>query len=250
MWGLGTDLSSRAAQKLAADGHRLLLVGQDRQMLEELDARLAQSELHRLTATTTVTELDDWVHQQNVGLDGLILFPPPPEPAPSLFVPLSFNLRSSERSMLSALELLRGLLPQLRRGKRPKRILIVLDWSSHADSGPLAALLEGAWEAAMPLITRELNTEGSDFSALCLHERTEPQPATEVSAAHSEPSTVESSVEQHLAQVDQPPASEYVESVLSLIGLYFSPVLRFMNGQFLHHPSAGASNRPVSAVRQ
>ncbi len=53
-----------------------LLVGESKEALEELDAQLSQSELHRLLATTDTHVLEEWVQAQNVGLDGLVLVSP------------------------------------------------------------------------------------------------------------------------------------------------------------------------------
>ncbi len=160
---------------------------------------------------------------------------------------------STDRSLLAVIELIRGLLPQLRRGKRPKRILVVLDWCGSSDPNPLTALLERAWEAALPSITYELNKEGSHFNALCLLEATEPSepaattatkdgPPLQVIAADGEP---ESSSE----DAGMPPPSPYVQSVLSLIEMYFSPMMQFLNGQYLQHSSHATSARAVSAAR-
>lgn len=266
MWGIESEFSTHAARALAASGHRLLLVGSDRQMLEQLDAGLAQSELHRFTQTPALNAVGAWVEEQNAGLDGLVVFVPAPEPQPSVFVPLSANLRSSERSVFTTVELIRELLPQLRRGKRPKRVLLVLDWQSNPHP-PMAAVLTHTWQALLPSLTAELNKQGSHFNVLCLRKATseaadkpiaeasgEPAPPTnppDAPPANQSRAPAESGVEQEQGSADSttPTPSEYVQSCVSLLDLYFSPTLPFLNGHFVQHPSPCVNPREASTHR-
>jgi hypothetical protein len=246
MWGVDSYFSNQAARALAADRHRLLLLGEDRPALEALDARLAQSELHRLATTPRPNEVGAWVQEQGVGLDGLVLFPPPPESHSTLFVPATINLRGSDKCVFGIVELVRELLPQLRRGKRPKQVLVVIDWSPTIQLTPLGTALLAFWQAALPAITRELNKEGSHFNVLCLHESTQPpnvvaaqagsagagiaQPQKHLGAADTDTS-------KSLTEPEEAPLSDYVRSALALVSLHFSPTLQFLNGQFLRHPN-------------
>lgn len=256
MWGVASDLTRRAAHALAAEGHRLLLVGDEPNTLEELDARLAQSELHRVKTTGPVHELAAWIQEQNVGLDGLVLFAPPPEPGHSLFVPTTVNLRNAERSLFGVLEVVRGLLPQLRKGKKPKRILVVLDWCRGHDNNPMQAWLERAWQAVLPAVTHELNKEGSNLNVLCLLETTEPATETTHPAPNSQnvsslgtPNAPQLEESSSAHGSNEAPASDYVHSAVSLIRLNFSPMMLFLNGQFLQHPSPNANLGGVTVRR-
>lgn len=122
--------------------------------LQTLDAALCQSELHRHAAVTTPREIASWVNEQHIGLDGVALVLPAPEASTSLLVPLSFNLRQAEQLVFSSIELLRELLPQLRRGKKPKRILAVLPWNTPtllAGAAPIDQRAGARWRTAQRL---------------------------------------------------------------------------------------------------
>ncbi len=167
LWGVGDLLSQHLAYQLSLVGNRLLLAGADFDKLQELDVALCQCELHRFTAVTAPREVSQWVGEQHVGLDGIILFPPEPEPNPSLLVPSTANLRQIERSVFAPIELLRELLPQLRRGKRPKRGLVILPWNTPIFTTSAAVELAAhLWRAALPRLSSELHRDGIQLNVL------------------------------------------------------------------------------------
>jgi hypothetical protein len=252
IWGIGSEFSRHAARALAADGHRLLIVGREKAILEQLDTTLVQSELHRLTTVPTPDGLAAWVTEQNIGLDGVVLLPPPPEATTNVLVPLSINVRSAENSCLGVVEVIRDLLPQLRRGKRPKRVLVVLDWYVDTELSPLAEILAETWAAASPQLTRELNKEGIHFNTLLLRARTEspskPHGSETPIRRVSEPFEPGTPDGEHGLPDDEPCApTEFVQSGLTLIKLCFSPEMHFLNGQFLQHPPPSGKHRSGTA---
>jgi NAD(P)-dependent dehydrogenase (short-subunit alcohol dehydrogenase family) len=167
VWGVETELSESVCLELARRDRRLLVAGQSATQLELLDATLVQSELHRYRAELESVGLADWVRTQRIGLDGLVLFPLPPTSERSALQSPEALQALTGASLLAPLEVIRSLLPQLERGKKPKSILVVLDWQP----GPSAVsawttILKQAWGSCVRQLGRELASSGLVINVL------------------------------------------------------------------------------------
>jgi hypothetical protein len=171
------------------------------------------------------------VSEQHVGLDGVVLFPPPPE-AGALLTPLTANLRRAERSVYGAIELLRELVPQLRRGKRPKRVLVVLAWDGPAPSAHSAALVN-LWQHLTPLLADELEPEGVNLNVLYTSAETSSADAPIAGSTLSGPGRAHAEEESGTAErTALVPCDNAV-----FAAEWFSTALSPLNGQFVHHPN-------------
>lgn len=230
LWGVEATLHEHITYQLSVDGHRLLVTGPDEEALQELDAELCQSELHRFSANVSPRGVAEWVSEQRVGLDGVVLFPPLPEPG-ALLTPLTANLRRAERSVYGAVELLRELLPQLRRGKRPKRVLVVLAWDNPAPSVHVAANVN-LWQTLLGVLTDELQPEGVQLNVLYTSAEISPTNTASISSParpRPEPRDEETGVTERALIV---PCDNAV-----FAASWFSPALSQLSGQFVHHPN-------------
>lgn len=145
VWNLSSEFSVAVASVLANAGYRLLLAGDDAQQLDEVDAMLAQSELHRLRAQTNPRDLDAWVRTQAVGMDHVVIFPPAPSP-PGPWPPAATWHTELDRSFIQPLEVIRVIRPLLNRGKKPKHLVVALQWLDlFAATTPLDRTLATTW---------------------------------------------------------------------------------------------------------
>jgi NAD(P)-dependent dehydrogenase (short-subunit alcohol dehydrogenase family) len=198
--GVETELSESLCLELARRDRRLLVAGRGTTQLELLDATLVQNELHRYHVGLEGGDLAEWSKTQRIGLDGLVLFPPLPTAAqPILLAPEALQALTSV-SLLAPIEVIRRLLPQLERGKKPKSILVVLDWQQ-PDPSPIAAwvtVLKQAWRSCVRELAHELAGSGLVINALYpgnLYSDQDPSDAAGASAGE-------------LPEVDRPPAAE------------------------------------------
>lgn len=237
LWGLRSSISEEVAYQLSLDGHRLLLSGEDAAQLEELDLALCQNELHRFTAVTPPRDVAHWVSEQHVGLDGVVLFPPEPEPTASLLVPLTVNSRNVTRTVLEPIELVREVLPQLRRGKRPKRILVLLPWNTPdgARSASLATTLD-AWRSALPWLCRELDRDRVVLNVLFAAPDCPELPSPPDEGPPTSLGSAAASDEQELRRISPSETARFAAA-------WFSPALAPLSGHFLEHPRRFSSGR-------
>lgn len=225
LWGVDDTLSRHLTYQLSVDGHRLLVTGADLDKLQELDAALCQSELHRFATTCAPRAVAEWVNEQHVGLDGAVLFVPPPEPGPALLVPITANLRRVERGVFVVIELLRELVPQLRRGKRPKRVLVVLPWDTDVGTVHTAPLVN-LWRTLIGQLADELAPEGVHLNVLL----TSPAPSDPTGAT---PAPFPEEDAEGVGRTTIVPCDNAV-----FAAGWFSPALSPLSGQFLHHPNS------------
>jgi hypothetical protein len=239
LWGVGDLLSQHLAYQLSLAGHRLLLAGSDFDKLQELDGALCQCELHRFTALMAPREVSQWVGEQHVGLDGVVLLAPDPEPNPSLLIPSTANLRQMERSVFAPIELLRELLPQLRRGRRPKRGLIILPWNAPTlATSATVELAAHLWRAALPRLSAELNRDGVQLNVLFT------APADSCAALDEAPIDTSASSGTHVSHAERSDAEEAggaprtitpCETAL-FAAEWFGAALAPLTSQFIEHP--------------
>lgn len=230
LWGVGDEFSQHLAYQLSLDGHRLLVTGPSFDKLQALDVQLCQSELHRFAAVTAPQKVAEWVEQQRVGLDGVLVIPPTPGSAGSLFVPMTVNVRCAEECIYTPLELLRTLLAQLRKGKRPKRVLVLLPWpASSGGQTPHAELLVNSWRHLITQLADELSLEGIHINALYTAAAT-PEPHGMTVAVTSETPTPTVTSEDARATIV--PCATAV-----LAAQWFSETLAPLTGQFVCHPN-------------
>jgi NAD(P)-dependent dehydrogenase (short-subunit alcohol dehydrogenase family) len=163
VWGVRSELSEELCLELARGGRRLLVAGDNPEALTLLDATLAQSELHRYRTSCSSDGIAEWVKSQRVGLDGLVLFPEAPAPERSILLPDAELQPLLEASVLRPTQVMRELLPQLERGKKPKPIWIVLDWAATGTplTGGWTEILLQTWrtyvqQLAIELVRQEL----------------------------------------------------------------------------------------------
>lgn len=231
LWGFRGSLSEELAYQLSLDGHRLLLSGGEFHQLQELDCALCQNELHRFTTVNAPRDVAHWVGEQHLGLDGIILLPPEPVPSVSLLVPLTVNSRNTTRAVFEPIELLRELLPQLRRGKRPKRVLVLLPWNTPniATSASLASTVD-AWRAAVPWLCRELERDRVALNVLFAP----PGPTELPLAPHDKiPASTGAAVESE----EQLPTRRISPSETArFAAAWFSTPFAPLSGQFIEHP--------------
>lgn len=155
LWNLSSEFSVAVASALAASGYRLLLVGDNSEQLDEVDATLAQSELHRLRPQAEARDLDAWVRSQAVGMDHAVLFPEPPS-SPTTWPPAGTWNAQLDRCFVQPLEVIRTLRPLLNRGKKPKHLVIAFQWLElFTSSTAFDRTLRTTWAHA----GRELATE-------------------------------------------------------------------------------------------
>lgn len=201
--------------------------------LQTLDAALCQSELHRHAAVTTPREIASWVNEQHIGLDGVALVLPAPEASTSLLVPLSFNLRQAEQLVFSSIELLRELLPQLRRGKKPKRILAVLPWNTPTLlAAPATTLAINLWRTALPQLTKELERDGVQLNVYLT------TPVEELSPDASTPRLTSASSANDADDSGAPSPIVPCETA-RVAARWFSDALLPLFNQFIEHPNCG-----------
>ncbi len=234
LWGVETHLARDLAYQLSVNGHRLLVTGADFDKLQELDATLCQSELHRVGALVVPRAVAEWVSEQHLGLDGVVVFPPSPEPG-ALLTPLTANLRRVERSVLTVVELLRELVPQLRRGKRPKRVLVVLEWDTGLPN-PHVESLVNLWQTLVTALADELSHEGVQLNVLYTSpDEVEPAPTL---GAEITPAPRATRAEEETA-APEPTVTNPSATAVFAAG-WFSEALSALNGQFVHHPNRQA----------
>lgn len=231
LWGVDTILSQHITYQLSVNGHRLLATGPNFDNLQELDVALCQPELHRFSTALAPRSVAEWVSEQHIGLDGVVLFPPPPEPG-TLLTPLTANLRRAERSVYAPVELLRELVPQLRRGKRPKRVLVVLAWDTPSPSVHETSLVN-LWQSLVRALVDELEPEGVQLNVLYTCAQAPAATPTASRPVSSSPTRAraeeETSTSERTALIPCDTAVFAAE--------WFSPALSPLNGQFLHHPN-------------
>lgn len=227
LWGVDDTLSRHLTYQLSVDGHRLLVTGADLDKLQELDAALCQSELHRFATTLAPRAVSEWVSEQHVGLDGGVLFVPPPEPGPALLTPITANLRRVERSVYVPIELLRELVPQLRRGKRPKRVLVVLPWDTDVATVHTTPLVN-LWRTLIGQLAEELGQEGIHINVLL----TAPCPSAPEVALSPATGPIPGEDAEGASRTTIVPCDNAV-----FAAGWFSAALSPLSGQFLHHSS-------------
>lgn len=227
LWGVETTLAQHIAYQLSLDGHRLLVTGSDFDNLQELDVALCQSELHRFRAQVAPRAVADWVSQQHIGLDGAVLFPPAPEPG-ALLTPLTANLRRADHAVFGAIELLRELVPQLRRGKRPKRVLIVIAWDNVTPSPHISALVN-LWQHLLGPLNGELEPDGVQVNVL--HTSAEVPPLCRTPSASNPPP---SGLDEEPPSNGRTPIVPCENAVFA--ARWFSVALSPLSGQFVQHP--------------
>lgn len=227
LWGVDDTLSRHLTYQLSIDGHRLLVTGADLDKLQELDAALCQSEVHRFATTLPPRAVSEWVSEQHLGLDGAVLFVPPPEPGPALLAPITANLRRVERSVFVVIELLRELVPQLRRGKRPKRVLVVLPWDTDVGTVHTTPLVN-LWRTLIGQLAEELSQEGVHINVLL----TSPAPSDAVNVPPTSGPIPDEDTEGAGRTTIVP-----CDNAVFAAG-WFSPALSPLSGQFLHHPNS------------
>jgi NAD(P)-dependent dehydrogenase (short-subunit alcohol dehydrogenase family) len=231
--GVSDLLSQHLAYQLSRDGHRLLVTGSNLEMLQSLDAALCQSELHRYANVTAPRDTATWVNEQHIGLDGAALLLPPPEASTSLLVPWTFNLRQVEQLVFGPIELLRELIPQLRRGKKPKRVLIVLPWNTPAlRANPATALATSLWRTALPQLTKEVERDGVQLNVYFTTPVDEPAPDAPPSLGTS------GSIGPDVDDSGPPSAIVPCETARLAAG-WFSSAFAPLFNQFLEHPTCG-----------
>jgi NAD(P)-dependent dehydrogenase (short-subunit alcohol dehydrogenase family) len=168
VWNIACPLSEQVCLELARRGHRLLCVGDSPDLLARLDLELSQAELHRFAGQLAARDLPDWVAQQKVGLDALVMFPTAPVVNLGLLA-LQTKLDEQLRTSLTApLEVMRQLMPSLMRGKKPKPLLVVLGWQT-LSRGPAAwdACLIDTWRTCIRRLARDNAEQGLCFNLFC-----------------------------------------------------------------------------------
>jgi hypothetical protein len=231
--GVSDLLSQHLAYQLSRDGHRLLVTGPDIDVLQSLDAALCQSELHRYGTVMAPREIAEWVNEQHIGLDGAALVLPPPESGTSLLVPQSFNVRQVQQLVFGPIEILRELVPQLRRGKKPKRVLIVLPWNTPALlANPATALSTNLWRTALPQLTKELERDGVQLNVYLTNPVAEPPPVP------SNPVSTSTLTRPDTNDSEAPTAIVPCETARVAAG-WFSSAFSALFNQFIEHPTLG-----------
>ena len=236
VWGAGSQASFEVARALAAQGHRLLVVGDCPESLQALDASLAQSELHRYHGWQTGDALVDWVTEQDVGLHGLVLFPPTPERGDSLLLPLAVNAESVHRAVLEPIEVIRQLVLPLRRGLVPNRALLVLEWVSPLDpAGTTHDCLTGLWRNLLPPLAAELSRHQVQLNLLRLGAVLDDRLRDEIAREAPDTATA-TAVLDALAQRSPGGLMLSLSDVAAMVRAWVSSPLSALSGQCIEYP--------------
>lgn len=156
-WNVNSEFSREVCRGLALGGRRLLLTGASAETLTELDGALCQSELHRYATVSDDGELLGWVQEQQLGLDGVVLFPH--LQAAGVLEPSAASVAAWKAALLDPLATLQELQPLLLRGKKPKLVSIVLDVGLPSAAG-FAAVACAAWREAAARLHEESASRG------------------------------------------------------------------------------------------
>lgn len=236
VWGVRKGACSEVVRALASENQRLLLTGPDVTHLAELDASLPQSELHRYRQSPAEDHLlAEWVAEQGVGLDAVVLFPPPPEPA-AILTPRSVHARNVDVCVLQPVELVRQLVPVLRKGRGSKNVLGVLDWVSPLKPPErVDGWLPAVWQRLLPELADELAPQQVHVNLLRLGAVLDELVSEAVHSGEPDAERVAARVK---AMAERAPGGVLLDpgDVAALVCAWLSPPLNHLSGQCLDHP--------------